>query len=80
MTLEGFTKDETLKETATGCPRAFCVVVLTQNYMPESGKTYTKYENYRVVVGPKAKIDSLKSTFEEKMKGSFTPIIREQAI
>lgn len=78
--LEGFAKDEELKKTADGCARAFCVIVCAQDYIPATGKTLFKYENYRVVVGPKEKIDSLKATFADKMKGSFTPIIREQAV
>lgn len=78
--LEGFKEDESLKENAKGCPRAFCVIVFQENYLPSTGKTVFKYENYRVVVGPKEKIDNLKSTFEKEMKGSFKPIIREQAI
>jgi len=78
--LEGFAKDESMKDAADKCPRAFCVIVLAQNYMPATGKSYTKYENYRVLVGPQDKIDGLKSTFEEKVKGSFKTILREQAI
>lgn len=80
LVLEGFTKDEDLKKNAEGCPRAFCVLVCAQDYMPATGKTLTKYENFRVVVGPKDKIEHLKTTFEEKVKGTFKPIIREQAI
>jgi len=80
LTLEGFAKDDSMKDAADKCPRAFCVIVLNQNYMPATGKSYTKYENYRVLVGPKEKIDGLKATFEEKMKGSFKTILREQAI
>jgi len=75
--LEGFTKNDALKEMATGCPRAFCVVVLQENFYPNTGKTLFKYENYRVVVGPKENIDKMKELFENEVKGSFTPIIRE---
>jgi len=39
-----------------------------------------KYENYRVVVGPKEKIENMKTIFEKEMKGSFKPIIREQVV
>jgi len=80
VALEAFTKDDELKTHAEGCPRAFCVVVCAQDYIPATGKTLTKYENYRVVVGPKDKIEHLKTTFADKMKGSFKEIIREQAI
>lgn len=80
LVLDGFTKDEDLKKNAEGCPRAFCVIVCAQDYIPASGKTFFKYENFRVVVGPKDKIEALKSTFEDKVKGTFKPIIREQAI
>jgi hypothetical protein len=76
--LEGFTKNEELATQAKGCPRAFCVIALQENYFPNTGKTLFKYENYRVVVGPKDNIDGLKATFEKKLTGnSFTPIIRE---
>jgi len=78
--MEAWKTDDDLKESAKACPRAFCVIVLVENYYPESGKTYFKYDNYRVVVGPKDNIDKLKTTFADKMKGTFNPIIREQAI
>merc|ERR1711971_689272 len=78
--MEAWKTDDDLKESAKACPGAFCVIVLVENYYPESGKTYFKYDNYRVVVGPKDNIDKLKTTFADKMKGTFNAIIREQAI
>ena len=40
-------------------PRCFCVIVASSEYIPNSGKTYTKYENYRVLVGKKETIDKI---------------------
>lgn len=78
--MEDFTKNEELAKEAKDCPRAFCVIVVVENFYPSTGKTYFKYDNYRVVVGPKDNIEKLKTIFDEKMKGCFEPIIREQAI
>ena len=58
-------------------PRCFCVMVYDQVYVPGLGKTFHKFENYRVLVGPKANLDSLKATFDEKVKGSFEIQLRE---
>lgn len=77
---EGFTKDEGLVETCKAMPRAFCVIVLQQEYSPITEKTLMKYENYRVLVGPQDSIDKAKAVFEEKVKGSFAVVLREQAV
>ena len=77
---EGFTKDEELGEAAKGCPRAFCVIVLQQNYVPNTGKTVSKYQNYRVVVGPKDNLEKMKAKFAESVQGDFEVVLREQAI
>lgn len=77
---EGFTKDDELAESAKGCPRAFCVIVLQENFVPSSGKTVYKYQNYRVVVGPKDNIEKMKTKFADSVKGDFEVVLREQAI
>jgi len=77
---EGLQKDETMKGHAAKMPRAFCVMVFNQMYMPKSGKTVGKYENYRVLVGPQDTIDAVKGILEEKVKGSFEVVLREQAM
>jgi len=59
--------------------RAFCVMVFNQTYVPKTGKTVGKYENYRVLVGPQAALDAVKPVLEEKVKGSFEVVLREQA-
>lgn len=73
-----FQKDEALKEHAKKCPRAFCVMVFESKY--KNKKFATDFKNYRVVVGPQENIDALKKTFEEKVRGSFEVVLREQAI
>lgn len=78
--MEGFKENEELATAAKACPRAFCVIVVVENYYPKLGKTLFKYDNYRVVVGPKDNIEKMKSIFSDKMKGCFNPVIREQAI
>lgn len=40
------------KEDATGMQRNFCVLVLSANLSPATGKWASKFENYRVLVGP----------------------------
>jgi len=39
-----------------------------------------KYENYRVLVGSQENIDKLKLKIEEKVKGKFKVVLREQAM
>jgi len=39
-----------------------------------------KYENYRVLVGSQDNIDKLKAKIDEKVKGSFKVVLREQAM
>jgi hypothetical protein len=77
---EGFTKDDELAESAKGCPRAFCVIVLQQNFVPSTGKTVYKYQNYRVVVGPKDNVEKMKTKFADNVKGDFEVVLREQVI
>jgi len=45
-------KDEAIAEHAKKMPRAFCVMVFNQTYIPKTGQMVGKYENYRVLVGP----------------------------
>jgi hypothetical protein len=68
---------ETVKAQAEGMLRSFCVIVLQQSYIPESQKTYSKYENYRVLVGAQEKIDVLKKLMEDNLTG-FSFEVNEQ--
>jgi len=77
---EELQKDEEMKKHAKSMQRAFCVMVFTQTYMPKAGKTVGKYENYRVLVGPQASLDAVKPMLEDKVKGSFEVVLREQAM
>ena len=68
--LSKFTKNKVFAKT-NSCPRAFCMVILQENYYPNTGKTLFKYKNYRNIVGPQEQIDLLLKTFENQIKGSF---------
>lgn len=68
---EEFQKDENLSTIAKDMPRSFCVVTLENSYHPSSGKTFSKYNNHRVLVGKQESIDTLKTAFEDKVKGTF---------
>jgi hypothetical protein len=37
-----------------------------------------RFLNHRVLVGPKAKIEVIKDIFEEKVKGDYKLMLREQ--
>lgn len=78
--IEELTKDEDVKTIAQQCPRAFCVIVVDRQFNPNTGKTVVKYENYRVLVGSQENIDKLKTKIDEKVKGKFKVILRENAI
>lgn len=39
-----------------------------------------KYENYRVLVGPKDNLEKIKGILAEKLNGTFEVILREQAM
>lgn len=78
--IEELTKDTEVIEIAKQCPRAFCVLVCDQQYIPKTGKTLVKYENYRVLVGSQENIDKLKAKIDEKVKGKFKVVLREQAM
>jgi len=69
-----------LKETLEKFPRAFCVMVATEELNVESGEKTSKYDNYRVLVGPSAELEKVKGHLEEKVKGSFKIILREQGL
>jgi len=77
---DGMKADEEIKKMVTGFPRAFCVLVLQTQYSANSGKFHSKYENYRVLVGNQAALDQAKAKLEEKVKGTFEVVLREQAI
>jgi hypothetical protein len=78
--IEGLTKDSEVLEIAKQCPRAFCVLVVDQQYSPATGKTLVKYENYRVLVGSQENIDKLKAKIDEKVKGKFKIVLREEVM
>ena len=62
-------------------PRCFCVIVASSEYIPNSGKTYTKYENYRVLIGKKESIDKIDEKIKEKVKSEYFSVIdRHQAM
>jgi len=77
---EGFTKDEEMGELAKGFMRAFCVIVLQNHYTPKTGEFVGKYQNYRVLVGPKDNLEKIKTKLDESVKGSFEVVLREQGI
>jgi len=77
---EGLQKDAELKEHAKKCPRAFCVMTFTQKYNPKNQSLLGAYKNYRVLVGPKASLDTIKGTLDTKVQGSYEVVLREQAI
>lgn len=68
---EGLQKDEHIKEHAKNLPRAFCVMVFKQVYLPKSGKFVASYDNYRVLMGKKDSIEATKKILEDRVKGSF---------
>jgi len=67
----GFQNDEKLPKLAENMPRSFCVIVLQSSYNPATGKTHSKYENYRVLVGAEESVNALNAAFKEKVKGTF---------
>jgi len=46
-------------------------------YSPKTGNFIGKYDNYRVLVGPKDNLEKIKTIFDEKVKGTFEVILRE---
>ena len=56
------------KEDVAGFPRAFCVMVTSVTYDGDSDSFKTKFTNYRVLVGPGDKVD----TVNEKIKAMFS--------
>jgi thiol-disulfide isomerase/thioredoxin len=78
--IEELTKDSEVTEIAKQCPRAFCVLVVDQQYSPATGKTLVKYECYKVLVGSQENIDKLKAKIDEKVKGKFKVVLREQVM
>jgi len=69
--------DEAIREKAKAMARSFCVVVLQSSYHPGSGKTFSKYENFRVLVGPQDNISALQAAFEANLSG-FTFEVNNQ--
>jgi hypothetical protein len=56
-------------------PRCFCVIVASSEYIPNSGKTFTKYENYRVLVGKQENIDKMIVKINEKLNDDLFKVI-----
>ena len=75
--MEAFTKDAEMATLSEGFQRAFCVLVLQMRYSPKTGNFIGKYDNYRVLVGPKDNLEKIKTIFDEKVKGTFEVILRE---
>jgi len=46
-------------------------------YSPKTEEFMCKYENYRVLVGPKDNLEKVKEKLAEKVKGSFEVVMRE---
>lgn len=69
-----------LKENVKNFYRAYCVMVAEEEISPETGKSKTTYDNYRVLVGPKDELEKVKEHLEAKVKGSFKVVLREQAL
>jgi len=74
--LEGFIKDEEMKNSTKELSRAFCVLVLEMKYSPKTDKYIGAYNNHRVLQGPKEHCDKVTAAFEEKVKGTFEIIKR----
>jgi len=55
-------------------------MVYENTYNPYTKKSKGDYKNYRVLVGPQDKIDTLKARFDEKVKGTFEVVLREHAV
>jgi len=66
----GFQKDKELQKVAKGMQRSFCVIVLQTAFDPKTGKSLSKYENYRVLVGKQESIDKLSAAFQA-VQGTF---------
>lgn len=77
---ESMQQDAEIKALVAKFPRAFCVMVFTQRYNPVSKEVKGQYQNYRVLVGPQADLETLKGILAEKVKGSFELVLREQAM
>jgi len=61
-----FMVDEEIKKAAAPMQRAFCVIVMETKFLPSG--TFSKYENYRVLVGAKDGVDTVKKAFEDDLK------------
>jgi len=69
-----------LKDDVSNFMRAFCVMVGSEKLNPATGKFTVDYKNYRVLVGPKEPLEKVKAVLNEKVKGSFEIVLREQAL
>jgi len=78
----GLQKNENVSTSAKAMPRAFCVMVYEETLNVVSGKSNIDWKNYRVLVGPKDKIDTCKKEIESALdeKAGFEIVLREQAI
>ena len=48
-------------------------------HSPKTDNFIGKYDNYRVLSGPRNSIDKVKTIFDEKVNGSFEIILQEKA-
>merc|ERR1712029_115580 len=56
LSTEHLQKDE-VKEALAGCPRAFCVLVVANQFNVKEKKLEASLTNYQVLVGPQDKVD-----------------------
>jgi thiol-disulfide isomerase/thioredoxin len=71
---------KSLKEHATKCPKAFCVMTYTENYDINTEKSKIDWKNYRVLIGPQDAIDECKKQIEENVKGDFEVVPQIRAM
>lgn len=62
---------KSLKEHASKCPKAFCVMTYKETYNINTEKSNIDWKNYRVLIGPQEAIDECKKQIEENVKGDF---------
>ena len=60
-----------MKKDATGMMRNFCALTIDASFNPKTEAWSCEYLNHRVLVGPEAKVDTVKGKLEAVM-GSDT--------
>jgi hypothetical protein len=71
-------ESEELKKAAESLIRAFNVFVFEQTLVPNTGKTTSEYNNYRVLMGKQEGIDSVKQILADNFTGSFEVELQER--